>query len=156
MNTFKTIIILFGALLFATPSSAQTFQNQPLQEWVTYQGSQYLFNKSASVTNSNQDVYVAGSTINMTGDYDIFVVKYDKNGIEQWNDQVNGIVSGDDFATAIILDGSGNIVVTGAIENGANEDYDLWIRKYSSTGSILWTDEFDGPAGLPTFDRTLS
>jgi hypothetical protein len=147
MKTPKPLSFTVALLLFFTPILAQTYQNLPLQDWVTYQGSQYLFNKSASITNSNQDVFVAGSTINIGGDYDIFVVKYDKNGVELWNDQVNGSVSGDDFATAIILDGSGNVVVTGAIENGANEDYDLWIRKYSSTGSILWTDEYDGAGG---------
>jgi hypothetical protein len=145
-SVFFTITITMSILL-TTHVGAQTFQNIPLKKWVTYQGSQYLFNHSASATDALNNVCVAGATISGTGDYNIYVVKYDSNGIELWADEENGLISGDDFATDIVIDSNGDVIVTGAVENSTSGDYDLWVRKYSSGGSILWTDIYDGQAG---------
>lgn len=147
LRSFSKLSLLVVSICWLFSVSAQTFQNLPLQDWVTYQGAQYMFQEAASTTDPLRNVYVIGSTVNGLGNYDILVVKYDRNGVELWNDQIDGSYGGDDFAADLVIDGSGDLIVTGAVENGPAENYDLWIRKYGSNGTVLWTDEYDGTAG---------
>jgi hypothetical protein len=62
-----------------------------------------------------------------------------------WMDQVG--TTGDDKATSIVMDSSGNIVVGGqtAAELVSGEragDVDVFVRKYTPTGTMLWTHQY--------------
>jgi hypothetical protein len=77
------------------------------------------------------------------GNYDIFVVKYNSSGTEQWTKQLG--TSNLDFAEAIATDSSDNVYVTGGTEgslDGTNAgSRDLLLVKYNSSGSKQWTKQ---------------
>ena len=62
-----------------------------------------------------------------------------------WVQRYGGPASGDNRALAIVSDGSNNVVVTGYSTNAAS-GYDFATIKYSSVGSPVWTNRYNGPA----------
>ena len=57
-----------------------------------------------------------------------------------------GQYSGYDTASAMVVDSSNNVIVTGQSYGGASS-YDYATIKYSSAGAPLWTNRYDGPGG---------
>ena len=61
-----------------------------------------------------------------------------------WTNRYNGPGNGDDYANAVAVDGSNNVIVTGySLATAAN--YDYATIKYSSAGVPLWTNRYNGP-----------
>ncbi len=95
-------------------------------------------------------VYIAGDTTgalvgNNAGGDDGFVRKYDFAGKVLWTSQIG--TAGDDCAYAIAVDGSGVYVsgwTYGVLDgsHAVNANGDAFVRKYDTTGKILWTRQF--------------
>ncbi|HMJ65182.1 MAG TPA: SBBP repeat-containing protein, partial [Candidatus Binatia bacterium] len=90
-------------------------------------------------------VFVTGLSIGVGGDY--ATVKYDANGSEVWVARYNGPVDGNDFPTAIAVDGAGNAYVTGRSWGGASA-LDIATVKYDANGSEVWVARFNSPDNL--------
>src|SRR5439155_16298133 len=57
-----------------------------------------------------------------------------------------GPANSDDQATALAVDGSGNVLVTGYSDAGTDTGfYDYATIKYSGAGVPLWTNRYNGP-----------
>ena len=114
------------------------------------------------VVGNDDSIVLVGRTkgvldgINMGGE-DAFLRKYSTNGNVIWTKQFG--TTGNDFARAVEVDSVGNVIVgaqtQGSLEFGvANAGgSDIVLRKYSSTGTILWTKQFgtsanDWPQGI--------
>lgn len=81
------------------------------------------------------NTYVTGSSYNGTS-YDMVTVKYDANGNEVWRSTYGG--TGIDEATAIVLDGNNDVIITG-YRFVSGTDYDIATVKYNgSTGAQIW------------------
>lgn len=85
------------------------------------------------------------------GAYDIYLLKYNTNGVLVWAKQAGGTDS--DEAYALSLDKSGNIYVTGyfsgtanfsSIQVISNGDRDFFIAKYDKTGKPVWVKQGGG------------
>ena len=61
-----------------------------------------------------------------------------------WTNRYNGPGNGDDAASAVAVDGSNNVIVTG-YSTGSGSAYDYATIKYSSAGVPLWTNRYNGP-----------
>lgn len=91
---------------------------------------------NGSVADSSGNVYAAGEyTIDGGATYFGFIVKYDSTGAITWQKFLSAPNTGCGFKT-ISIDSSGNLYVTGAVDNGT--DFDLLIVKYNSSGVIQW------------------
>jgi len=78
------------------------------------------------------NIYVTGYTLELSGDYDYFTVKYDSNGVVLWQDILD---NGDnDIARALAVDDFNNIYVTGNSYIGSNFDY--FTVKYAPVSGI--------------------
>jgi len=99
-------------------------------------------------TDSSGNIYVTGRTDGGLdgnthfGDWDIFLVKYNSSGTKQWTKQL-GTSSGDS-GYGVTTDSSGNIFVTGQTFGGLDGNTnsggnDMFLIKYNSGGTILWT-----------------
>jgi hypothetical protein len=60
-----------------------------------------------------------------------------------------------DFAYAIALDGSNNVIVVGS-SWGSNQLPDIVTIKYSSTGNTLWVRRWNGPGDNWDIGRSLA
>jgi hypothetical protein len=75
-------------------------------------------------------------------------IKYSGAGLPLWTNRYHGPVGpGNDYAKAVIVDGSGNAFVSGGSSGkGGPYDYDYATIAYSSAGVPLWTNRYNGPA----------
>jgi uncharacterized delta-60 repeat protein len=108
------------------------------------------------IVDASGNVYVTGQSVGTTyPDYDYATIKYDSDGDEQWVTRYNGPTDGEDEATAIALDNSGNVYVTGA-SVGSGGAYDYATVKYDSAGEEQWIIRYDGPASSYDLARAIA
>lgn len=94
-------------------------------------------------------VYVTGES-----NYDYATVKYDANGEEVWTATYNGPSNWEDGASALTLDGSGNVYVSGYSQDSVTGS-DFATIKYSQPSTPWPTFTFTpGPSPSPTATST--
>ncbi len=150
------IIILFGIILFFSYS-----QNTKIWEWANnIVGTNKNYSYSL-FTDKDGNNYVTGSfsdtlkvgNIKMIskGSYDIYLLKYDKNGNLIWAKQAGGTDS--DEAYGITIDDLANIYMTGYFSGTANfsgiklissGDKDFFVAKYNKNGELVWVKQGGG------------
>jgi predicted house-cleaning NTP pyrophosphatase (Maf/HAM1 superfamily) len=115
------------------------------QEWVArYNGpGNYSDGAAAIAVDSSGNVYVTGTSASQTG-YDYATVKYDASGAEQWVARYNAGSPEDNGATAIAVDSSGNVYVTGKSVR-VDTGYDYTTVKYDVSGKEQWVARYTGP-----------
>lgn len=111
------------------------------------------------VTDSNDDIIVTGffsgtaefgdSTLISSGFSDVFVVKYNSNGVFQW--VVHGAGPDHDESFCVTVDNFNNIYIGGFFENNlqlgnyslsSTDTYEtLFYSKISSNGDVLWAEQ---------------
>ena len=95
------------------------------------------------------NVYVAGQSYGSGTGSDYATLKYDSAGNQLWVQRYNGpLGNSQDAATAIAVDGSGNINVTGysTDSTGSGTDFDYATIRYDQDGNELWVKRYNGPA----------
>lgn len=91
-------------------------------------------------------IYVTGRS---NGDYT--TIKYGSDGVQQWVRSYNGTGNGSDSPADLMVDGAGNIYVTGQSPGiGTNDDYAT--VKYDAAGTQLWVRRYDGPSTVLASD----
>jgi uncharacterized delta-60 repeat protein len=88
------------------------------------------------------NVYVTGGCCGI--DYDYGTVKYNSGGQQQWVARYDGPANSFDTATAIALDNSGAVYVTGQ-SNAFDTGSDYATIKYNATGQREWVVRYAGP-----------
>ena len=91
------------------------------------------------------NVYVTGASWGDGTLSDYATIKYDANGNQLWPARYDGPGSGNDRATALVLDGDGNVYVTGESQ-GNNGDLDYATIMYDTNGNQRCLARYDGPA----------
>jgi len=89
------------------------------------------------------NVYVTGYSHGDTTWQDYATVKYNSDGVKQWVARYDGTGNYQDVPTALAVDDSGNVYVTGWSNSGSWADY-LTI-KYDADGVEQWVARYDGP-----------
>jgi uncharacterized delta-60 repeat protein len=105
--------------------------------------------KAMAVDGSN-NVVVTGYSSGSGSDYDYATIKYSAAGVPLWTNRYNGPLNTNDQATAVAVDGNGDVVVTGYSTGSIHPPYpnpftDYATIKYSSAGVPLWTNRYHGP-----------
>ncbi|TAE80628.1 MAG: hypothetical protein EAY81_10345, partial [Bacteroidetes bacterium] len=104
----------------------------------------YTFSTGAIATNGTHQIIHGGGT------YDVFIAKFNTNGVRQWGTYYGG--GGDDFGNGITIDTSGAILVTGSTKSiysivtstahqtifGGGASHDAFIAKFDSNGVRQW------------------
>jgi uncharacterized delta-60 repeat protein len=135
-------LITFLSLLTASFIVSAQSQLKVFPDWSSTTGSQNFFYKNVVKTDGSGNVYIAGATINGSGNYDILVAKFDPQGKQLWIQQYNGAGNGNDVATGLYIDGSGNVYITGEITTASN--IDAVTIKYNSSGTQQWLRTYNG------------
>jgi hypothetical protein len=100
----------------------------------------------AVAVDGSGNVVVTGSSGNTNFNADYYTAKYDAaDGALLWEKRHNGGENSEDYAQAVAVDRSGNVVVTGYSGNYPN--YDYYTAQYAAEdGALLWEKRYNGPA----------
>ena len=105
---------------------------------------------AAVVVDGSNNVIVTGYSDGGGSYYDYSTIKYSSAGVPLWTNLYNSPGNGDDRATALAVDASNNVIVTGYSDSPQGHpsplNHDYATVKYSSDGTPLWTNRYDGPA----------
>jgi uncharacterized delta-60 repeat protein len=133
---------------YSTDCATIKYNTNGKQLWVkTYNGPAKKGDDGASAiaVDSSGNVYVTGTSEGSdTGD-DYVTIKYNTNGKQLWVKRYNGPAKKEDSASAIAVDSSGNVYVTGGSEGSGTSD-DYATIKYNTNGKQLWVKTYNGPA----------
>ncbi|MFO7627356.1 MAG: SBBP repeat-containing protein [Candidatus Fermentibacteraceae bacterium] len=89
------------------------------------------------------NVHLVGDSWSDGSGYDIVTIKYDSSGEEQWVAVFNGPANDNDRASAIALDESGNVFVTG-FSIGEDAVSECVTICYSPSGEPRWQSRYGG------------
>ncbi|MBN4051589.1 SBBP repeat-containing protein, partial [bacterium AH-315-M05] len=133
---------------FATMDDYATIKYNSLgiQQWATtYNGSGSMMDQAHAITLDNSgNVYVTGNSDNGFATMDDYTtIKYNSSGAQMWVALYNGSGSSVDAARDIVLDGSGNVYVTGESTNTSFFN-DYVTVKYNNSGAQQWAAIYDG------------
>ncbi|MCX7878635.1 MAG: SBBP repeat-containing protein [Ignavibacteria bacterium] len=102
---------------------------------------------SLKLDNTNSSLYVTGFAFGgASTSYDYVTIKYNtSDGTVLWTRIFNSAFSLGDFARALTVDNSGNVIVTGAssVSSTINDSNFITI-KYNSNGDQLWNVSYSG------------
>jgi uncharacterized delta-60 repeat protein len=132
------------------------YDSSGTQKWaVRYNGTGNFHDYANALTlDASGNVYVTGESAgSIYSDY--ATIKYNSSGVQQWVARYNGPGSTYDGASAISLDASGNIYVTG-YSSGTNTDIDYATIKYNSSGTQQWVSRYNGPGNLDDYSNALA
>jgi uncharacterized delta-60 repeat protein len=149
----KLFILIAICYIAATTCYSQSVLTT-LKEWEKDAGTLHTFAyKNVYKTDIAGNIYIAGATINSSGNYDILLIKYNSKGVPQWSQQYNG--GANDAASALTLDTNGNIYLTGST---TNSNADIICFKFADDGTQTWMQTFNADANLDDYatDITLS
>lgn len=139
----KQKLLLLAVTLLSTMLFSQNRQYAFL-DWTTISGTQDFFLKSITKTDAFGNVYVAGATINGSGNYDILLAKYNSSGNQLWIQQYAGAANGHDAAVSLMVTDT-YAVLTGAVcNNTLVPESDIITIKYSSAGVLQWASTYNG------------
>jgi alpha-tubulin suppressor-like RCC1 family protein len=90
------------------------------------------------------NVIVTGYSLGTVGSWDYYTAKYAAgDGALLWEQRYNGTGSNEDYGMVVKVDGSNNVLVSGA-STGTGGNWDYYTAKYSSGGSLTWSNRYNG------------
>ncbi len=112
-------------------------------KWISYENSGGNAHDVANAVavDGEGNVYVTGYATTVNG-RDFMTVKYNANGSHQWTAYHNGAANQHDEGRDIVVDGEGNVFVTGhSNENGTSDFHTFWLD--AADGSVRWNARFN-------------
>jgi hypothetical protein len=142
----KNFLVFILALCTGFSSNGQQSEILNFNSEV-FTGSQAMFYRGNSITHG-QFMYICGTTINSSDNYDVLLSKFDRFNQLVWEVTYNGSFGGDDFGARVAVNSSGEVFVVGSSQTGA-VNYDAVVLKYNAAGTLLFAASYGGSANLP-------
>ena len=98
---------------------------------------------NAICTDVSGNSYITGKVSGVSSLQDIYTVKYNTSGVQQWAAVFNGAANDSDEANCIALDQTGNILIGGKSKSSSSDAHGILV-KYNSSGNQQWSRTFSG------------
>ncbi len=105
---------------------------------------------SAVAVDAGGNVIVAGTTNGSDSGHDFYTAKYaGADGALLWEQRFSGLGESPDVASALVVDASGNVVVTGFSRYGYTDQFTYYHSDYNTVkfaaanGALLWQRRYD-------------
>ncbi len=149
--------------------------------WAKSIGSAFLDRAQSITFDAIGNIYIAGNyrgtadfdpgpgvyTLTPVGLFDIFVIKLNASGNLIWVSSIGG--PDDDFVSALVVDGVGNIYATGSFMNTLDFDpgpavfnltpfgvnWDIYVCKLDASGAFVWAKQLGGTSSDLGYDIAL-
>jgi uncharacterized delta-60 repeat protein len=128
------------------------------QQWaVQYNGPGNGFDDAkALAVDTSGNVYVTGASYGgAASGNDYATLMYNSSGVQQWVSRYTFSGAGSDAATAIALETSGNVIVTGT-SAGSGSGNDFATVKYNTSGVQQWATRYNGAGNGNDSAKALS
>ena len=133
---------LFAVLAFVSVGCASG-TTPPEEEWnMTFGGTDHDTTKSVQQATDGGYILAGGTHSYGAGLSDIWLVKTDSNGNEQWKQTFGG--TGWDEAWSVQQTSDGGYILAGRTDSYGAGSYDFWLVKTDSNGNELWNMTFGG------------
>ena len=121
------------------------YSSSGIQQWARrYDNIKGDDEATAIAVDAGGNVYVTGRSKGSGTDFDSLTIKYDSSGLPLWQVRYNHpAANGPDEASAIAVDGTGNVYVTGRSQGGATSGFDYVTIKYDLGGTQQWVRRYD-------------
>ena len=117
------------------------------EDWNTVSGTQNSFQKSivrSKALGGATYYYVCGSTLNSSGNYDIFIQKKNAAGTVLWSQTYSGAGNGNDYGADVQISTTGSVYVCGMYYKNSTDSNNAIILKYNASGTQQWAYTFNG------------
>lgn len=108
----------------------------------TFGGSEQDYARSVQETSNGDIIFLGLSDSFGSGNRDFYLVRTDSSGVEIWSETFGGTENDKGYQVRETSDGG--FILVGETESYGAGDYDLWLVKADSTGSMLWSKTFGG------------
>src|SRR3990170_2474525 len=149
----RLLLISLLVLFFALPLFAQSVDTA----WVRlYNGLANNYDAASAIAvDGSGNVYVTGTSHASETALDYTTIKYGSNGDTAWVRRNDGPLSSYDQASAIVVDDSGNVYVTGG-SWGTVTTTDYATIKYYPNGDTAWVRRYNGTGNSADEARALA
>lgn len=137
------------------PASGQiSFSNfygaSAVSHWIATIGGTSIDDAAGIAVDGSGNVYIAGRTHSTgAGSYDALIVKYNADGVIQWQRTLGA--SGLDVGLGVAVDGSGNVYVHGYFFHAGAGTADFLTVKYNTSGTLQWQRALSSNTGKNEF-----
>jgi hypothetical protein len=143
------------------------FNSSGSRIWGTYYGGSGWESPNALSVDANGNIYIVGNTrsfsdiatlgawdVSFGGNDDVFLAKFNASGSRIWSTYYGGI--GEDVGLGSTIDNSGNVYIIGKTKSSSDiasteawdvsygGNYDVFLAKFTSSGSRLWGTYYGG------------
>ena len=114
-----------------------------IEQWnQTFDGSNGDGSSSVQQTNDGGYIIAGYTDFYGAGRYDVYLIKTDASGIEQWSQTFGG--SGNDYGYSVQQSSDGGYIIAGCSESYGTGRYDVYLIKTNANGDSVWSQTFGG------------
>lgn len=156
-TTWIGIVLICAALPLFILSGEGRIRTDAAEKWVArYNGPASLYDQAVDIaTDKEGNIYVTGLSQAARYNSDFATVKYDKNGKQIWAKRYQGPGNGEDEAIGLVLDGLGNVYVSGE-SLGSKGGVDFATVKYDRNGKQKWVKRYNGPGNGDDIPKAMA